>query len=184
MLYLISGASRAGKTIIAKKLSTQKDLSYFSLDWLIMGFTNGIPAYGIHDKLFPDEIAKRAWSFLKAMFENMLWSEIDYIIEGEALLPELVVDLLTEHPDEIRICFVGYTDVNVSKKMEEIKQFNSNNKDWLSDKSDEYIIDHVKNMVVHSLQMKKSCNENGIVYIDTSVNFADAIDNAITYLSE
>ena len=52
MLYLISGASRAGKTIIAKKSSTKKDLSYFSLDWLVMGFTKGIPAYGIHDKKY------------------------------------------------------------------------------------------------------------------------------------
>jgi adenylate kinase family enzyme len=42
MLYLISGASRAGKTLIAKRISEQVGIPYLSLDWLIMGFTNGI----------------------------------------------------------------------------------------------------------------------------------------------
>ena len=103
MLYLISGTSRAEKTMIAEKIAAQKSISYFSLDWLVMGFTNGIPEYGIHDLLFPDDIAKRSWSFLKAMLESMLWSEVDYIIEGEAMLPELVIELLQKHPSNIKI---------------------------------------------------------------------------------
>jgi hypothetical protein len=183
MLYLISGASRAGKTIVAERLSLQKGLSYFSLDWLIMGFTNGITEYGIHDKLFPDEIAERSWSFLKAMFESMIWGEVNYIIEGEALLPELIIELLKKYPTEIKICFLGFTDVSPAEKAETIKAFSHKNKDWLSDKSDAYIIDHVKNMIAHSIKIKKSCTENGIVYFDTSKNFPDAIDKALKYLS-
>ena len=184
MLYIISGTSRAGKTIIAKKLSIKKGISYFSLDWLVMGFTNGIREYGIHDKLFPDEIAVRSWSFFKAMFESMLWTDVDYIIEGEAILPELIIELLKKHPDQIKICFVGYTDVQIDKKVSDIKDFKSGEKDWLSDKSDEYIIDHVKNMIGHSIKIKKSCQENSIIYFDTSRNFIRTIEDAIKYLSE
>lgn len=184
MLYLISGASRAGKTIIAKKISVQNGISYFSLDWLVMGFTNGLREYGIHDKLFPDEIAEKSWSFLKAMLESMIWSEVDYIIEGEAILPELIIELLKKHPNQLKICFVGYTDVNINEKVKNVKGFSDKKKDWLSDKSDAYIIDHVKNMVAHSIKIKKSCNENNIVYFDTSSNFLDTLKEAITYLSE
>jgi hypothetical protein len=183
MLYLISGASRAGKTIIAKKLSAQKGISYFSLDWLVMGFTNGIPAYGIHDKLFPDEIAERAWSFLKAMFENMIWGEENYIIEGEAILPELVVELLKEHAGKVKVCFVGFTEVDLEEKVRDVKTFSDNKKDWLSDKSDAYIKDHVKNMIAHSVKIKKTCEENDVVYIDTSKDFIGAIEKATAYLS-
>ena len=68
-----------------------------SLDWLVMGFTNGAPHYGIHDKLFPNEIAEKFWRFLKAMCESMLWSEVDYVIEGEAILPVLMRELLDKH---------------------------------------------------------------------------------------
>lgn len=183
MLYLVSGASRAGKTIIAKKVSVQKGISYFSLDWLVMGFTNGIPEYGIHDMLFPDEIAERSWSFLKAMFESMIWSEINYIVEGEAILPELIIELLKKYPDKIKICFVGFTDVDLNEKVKDVKNFSCGENDWLSDKSDAYIMDHVKNMIVHSLKIKKSCKENSLKYVDTSKNFMDTIEHAVAYMS-
>lgn len=182
MLYIISGSSRAGKTMIAKKIAAQKGISYFSLDWLVMGFTNGIKEYGIHDKLFPDEIAERAWSFLRAMFESMIWGEENYIIEGEAILPELIIELLKKHPGKVKICFVGFTDVDVDEKVTDIKRYMVGKKDWLSDKSDEYIIDHVENMVAHSLQIKKSCEKNGLPYFDTSTNFMDKIDDVIHYM--
>ena len=116
MLYLVSGASRSGKTIIANKILEQKQIPYVSLDWLVMGFTNGIPEYGIHDRLLPNEIADKLWSFLKSMCESMLWLRGDYVIEGEAILPELVRELLDEYPDKIKVCFVGYTDVDIGKK--------------------------------------------------------------------
>ena len=182
MLYLISGASRAGKTIIAKRLSKEKGLSYFSIDWLVMGFTNGLSEYGIHDLLFPDEIAERAWNFLKAMFESMLWEEVDYIIEGEALLPELVVELFEKHPNQIKICFVGFTNIDIEKKVDDIKHFSESEKDWLTDKPDEYIKDHVQNMITHSLKIKQSCEEHNVAYFDTSTDFIGTIEQVIEYL--
>ena len=45
-----------------------------------MGFTYGIPEYGLHHMLFPDEIAERLWSFLRPMCENIMSSEDDFII--------------------------------------------------------------------------------------------------------
>ena len=182
MLYLISGASRAGKTLIAKRISKQKEISYLSLDWLIMGFTNGIPEYGIHDMLFPDDIAERLWCFLKAMLENMIYEDVNYIIEGEAILPELISDLLKKYPDKLKICFVGFTDVDVDKKVKEVKDFSVAQNDWLRDKSDEYITNHINNMIAHSVQIKKSCNESNIRYFDTSKKFPDAIEDALNYL--
>ncbi len=182
MLFLVSGASRAGKTIIAKKIAAQKGISYFSIDWLVMGFTNGIPEYGIHDLLFPDEIAERSWSFLKAMFESMIWSDVNYIIEGEAILPELIIELLKKHPNELKICFVGFTDVNLDEKVKDVKKFSDGKTDWLHDKPDEYIRDHVKNMIAHSIKIKKSCKKHTLTYFDTSKNFMNTIEQAIAYL--
>tara|TARA_R110000868_G_scaffold37111_10_gene131550 strand:+ start:37665 stop:38219 length:555 start_codon:yes stop_codon:yes gene_type:complete len=182
MLYIISGASRSGKTIIAKKISAQKGISFFSIDWLVMGFTNGIPEYGIHDLLFPDEIAKRSWNFLKAMLETILYNDVDYIIEGEAILPELIIELMEKHPKKINICFLGYTDVIIDEKVKDIKDFSDGKSDWLVDKSDAYIIDHINNMIRHSRIIEKSCISTGLPYFDTSENFTKTIIDAETYL--
>ena len=182
MLYLVSGTSRSGKTLIAEKLMEEKQIPYMSLDWLMMGFTNGMPQLGIHDKLFPDEIAKRLWSFFKAMCESMLYLEIDYIIEGEAMLPELIQELLDKYPDKIKICFVGYTDIDIDQKARDIKTYSTRRGDWLTKESDDYIYEHIDNMVTHSRKIKDGCEKYNMSYFDTSTNFMDAIENAKNYL--
>ena len=184
MLYIISGASRAGKTLIAKRLAAHKGIPYLSLDWIMMGFTNGIPEYGIHDKLFPDDIAQRLWSFLKAMLESMIRVETDCVIEGEAVLPELIIELRKEYPDHLRICFLGFTDVNVDEKLKEIRKFSKEKNDWLKDESDTYIKDHIKNMMAHSRMIKGACEKYALNYLDTSEKFMDTLDEAFAYLEE
>jgi len=182
MLYIISGSSRAGKTIVAKKISEQIGLPYFSIDWLVMGFGNGIPDYGIHHMLMPDVIAKHIWSFLRAMFEAIILNGESCVIDGEALLPELVIELLNKFPNDIKIVFLGYAEISLNDKVKQVKQYAQSNKDWISDKSDEYIRDHLKNMLPHGQEIKKSCKEYNIKYFDTSINFEITIEDIVEYM--
>ena len=182
MLYLVSGASRAGKTMIAKRILQKRQIPYMSLDWLVMGFTDGLPQYGIHDKLMPDVIAEKLWVFLKPICENMTWSGIDYVIEGEAILPELIQEVSHKHPDKIEICFVGYTDIDIDRKLMEIRKHNIGKGDWLIKEDDEYIYRHIENMIHHSRIIKESCERHNVRYIDTSVDFLASIEEATEYL--
>lgn len=182
MLYLVSGASRSGKTIIANTILKQRQIPYMSLDCLVMGFTNGIPEYGIHDKLFPNEIAEKIWSFLKAMCESMLWLDVDYVIEGEAILPELVRELLDEYPDQIKICFVGYTEIDVDAKVRDIRTYSDGKGDWLLNETDDHIYSHINNMVTYSRRIKSRCEKYDMRYFDTSADFTGAVEEATKYL--
>ena len=47
MLYLLGGASCAGKTTIAKHFLAEMGIPTFSLDYLMMGFARGLPALGV-----------------------------------------------------------------------------------------------------------------------------------------
>jgi hypothetical protein len=182
MLYLVSGASRSGKTMIAKKILRQKQIPYMSLDWLVMGFTNGLPQYGIHDKLMPDEIAEKMWSFVKPIFESMIWQGIDYVVEGEAILPELIHELLEKHPGDVKICFVGFTDIDVEQKLMDIRNHSVEERDWLTKEDDAYICSHIKNMVGHSRTIKDGCEQFNLRYFDTSVDFPGSINEATEFL--
>lgn len=184
MLYIISGTSRSGKTILAKKLMQQTGIPYVSLDWLVMGFTNGIPEYGIHDKLWPDEIAERFWPFLKAMCESMIWSGTDCIIEGEAVLPELIAELLKKHPDKIKICFVGYSHVNLKDKVKEVYAHSLGGKDWLTKEPEDYVEKHITNMIGYSQRIEQDCKAYGITYFDTSKKFTQVLNAAMAYLQK
>ena len=184
MIYIIAGASRSGKTLIAKQISQTKGIPYLSLDWLVMGFTNGIPEYGLHDLLMPDDIAKRLWHFLKAMCENMIWSEEDCIIEGEAVLPELIISLVKKHQSKLKVCFLGYTDIDVEEKVFLVKKHGGGKSDWLIDKEDAYIKNHIQNMIRFSQHIKTSCKANNLSYFDTSKEFESALKLVAQYIEE
>jgi 2-phosphoglycerate kinase len=184
MLYIIGGTSRSGKTTISRKILSSRNISYLSLDWLVMGFTNGIPEYGINDKLFPNEIAVSMWSFTKAMCETMIWQDVDYVIEGEAILPEHVSELMKNHPGQVKACYVGYTEIEIDQKVKDVKTFSEGPKDWLSNEPEEYIISHIRNMLKYSQYIKEQCDIYQIKYFDTSHHFMETLDEAIQFLTQ
>jgi hypothetical protein len=182
MLYLIGGTSRSGKSIISRKLLTEKGIPYFPLDSVVMGFTNGMPELGIHDKLFPDEIARRTWKFVKALCENLIYLGNDYGAEGEALLPEKARELANEHGDKIKACFLGYCETTPEQKVREIKTYKGDPDDWLVKESDAYIQDHVTNMIEYSKFIREECKTYQLHYFDVSRDFNLAVDKAFRYL--
>lgn len=182
MLYLIGGTSRSGKSIISIKLLTEKGIPYLPLDAIVMGFTNGIPEYGIHDKLLPNEIAKRMWTFTKALCETLIYHDNDYVVEGEALLPEHVRSLANEHGNKIRACFLGYCETTVDQKVQEIKTNKGDCDDWLVKESDAYISRHVMTMIDYSQFIRDECKIYQMHYFDVSHNFNRAVDEAVRYL--
>ena len=182
MLYLVSGASRSGKTLIARNILADKGIPYLSLDWLMMGFNDGIPEYGIHHLLWPNEIARKMGPFLQAMIESMLVDGMDYVIEGEAMLPELIAGWMNKHPNTIRAAFVGYTEIDVKDKVALVKAHSDGDDDWLTSESDEYIEDHIRNMIGYSKTIKHACEEYGLPFFDTSDDFPGTAIAATDYL--
>jgi len=182
MLFLVSGTSRSGKTLIAKKLLADKRIPYLSLDWLMMGFNDGIPEYGIHHLLWPNEIAEKMAPFLLGMIDSMLVDGMDYVIEGEAMLPQVVADLVEKHPDKIKAVFVGYTEIDVKDKVALVKEHADGENDWLTNESDEYIRDHIENMIAYSKRIKDGCKKHGLTYFDTSADFSGTIEAATDFL--
>lgn len=182
MLYLVGGTSRSGKTLIARKILADKGIPYLSLDWLMMGFNDGIPEHGIHHLLWPNEIAEKMAPFLRGMIDCMLVDEVDYVIEGEAMLPGFVAELIKANPDLVRAVFVGYTEITVSDKVALVKKHAASDNDWLTNESDKYIRDHIGNMIGYSGTIRKGCEEHGLSYIDTSADFSAAVEAATDLL--
>ena len=163
-------------------MQRQQQISYLSLDWIMMGFTKGMPEIGIHDKLWPDEIATRLQDFLAAMIDSMLWTDAHHVIEGEAILPAFVRTLLDKHPNDIRAAYLGYTNIEVAEKLYQTKKHSPDPSDWLLKEPDEYIRDHLGNMLAYSRKIKAECEQHNVKYFDTSVDFEASIDLATEYL--
>jgi 2-phosphoglycerate kinase len=181
MIYIISGASRSGKTIIAKETLEMYKIPYLSTDYLMMGFMHGVKEMEIHDKLWPDEIAQKLWRFLEPFIETMIYNDENYVLEGEAFLPELLKPLLDRHPNKIKICFIGYKDADTDKKVLNIKKYVDHN-DWLVKLGDTEIVSHVNNMIQYSNYLFEETKKYHMSYFDTSDSFTDSIEECIEFL--
>lgn len=184
MIYIISGASRSGKSIASRKLMDAIYTPYVPVDSLMMGFMNGVPSLGVHDKLWPHEIAGKIWPFLRACCENMISNHIDYIFEGEAFLPEKVRELMDKYPEQIKACFIGYSETEVSRKANEVKSHPNHKEDWLLNQSDDSINQHIQNMINYSIRIKAQCETTDIAYFDTSMTFEPIINEVIKFFTK
>lgn len=183
MIYIISGASRSGKTIVSKKLMNRISVPYMPVDSLMMGFMNAVPQLGIHDKLWPNEIAEKLWPFLMACIENMIFNEIDYIFEGEAFLPNNIAILSNKFPNKIKVCFLGYEEIKISSKVKDVKLFPNSDNDWLIGLGHDGIVNHITNMVEYSESIKNQCEKSGIQFFSQKSDFETYINKVVDSLS-
>jgi hypothetical protein len=181
MIYIVSGASRSGKTIVAKKMLKEMQVPYMSTDCVMMGFMHGVEKVNLHDKMWPDEIAVKIWGFLKHFILTLMHSEEDYLIEGEAFLPNLVKELMDAYPENLRVVFIGYSSANLTEKVKDVKKYASDH-DWLNKESNVFIEEHIKNMIAYAKNIKKECQKVGVTYLDVSKNFEASIEEVLSYL--
>lgn len=182
MIYIVSGASRSGKSIIAKRFLQRNQVPYMPLDSMMMGFMNGVPSMEIHDQLWPHEIAKKMWPFLEAMCENLLDNKIDYLFEGEAVWPQYIKEFADRHPGQVRICFLGFVDVDIPSKVSDVKRYPNHDGDWLVSQTEEEIRNHLENMKKYSVRIKEECLKFGVQYFDTSDDFENKMETVLSFL--
>ncbi len=80
MLYIVGGAARSGKSLIAHRFLQSAHIPYFSLDFLMMGVARGLPKSGVN----PDDpstiVGERLWPVVKPMCVNIIEVGVDYLL--------------------------------------------------------------------------------------------------------
>jgi hypothetical protein len=117
MIYLVGGAPRAGKTILAQQLSTTLKAGWVSTDVLmeLLRMTNPV---GIKMEWNADPgaiTANAAWFF--PYLERFMWGinslADQYVIEGVDFLPAQAAQLATQYP--IRAVFLGCSQMTLER---------------------------------------------------------------------
>ena len=107
---------------MAKKLMTKLGIPLLELDYLKMGFANGLPDFGIHPLQDEETLGDLLWPYVAGMVKAMVENGDDYIIEGCYVLPKHAHEVRTKYPAQVRACFLGYADMSPSDKLVEVQQ--------------------------------------------------------------
>ncbi|RKN76068.1 adenylate kinase [Paenibacillus ginsengarvi] len=183
MLYVIGGASRGGKTTAAKRLATEAEISYFSLDYLMMGIANGIPELGVYPTEGDLKTALRMWPIVDPLMTAMVENGIDYTIEGVQLVPRFVAEFERKHAGMVRSCFLGVAELDVEESAETMKRYSAQTEnDGLAELDGSELIVELKRIKTDSIRIKEECAAYRLAYYESSADFHKAIDSAIAYL--
>ena len=83
MLILLGGAPRAGKGMISRELVQKRGIALLSLDVLKMGLHRAVPSMGVDPNAHSREVGENMWPLVRAMAENALEADVDYVFEGD-----------------------------------------------------------------------------------------------------
>jgi hypothetical protein len=182
MLYILGGASRSGKSIIGRRFVSELNIPFFCLDFLITSL-HSVPSLGITHGQPSIEKAEKLWPLSKSMFGHLISEEPNYLIEGDAILPKQVNELSDTYGSQIKCCFVGYSEISVEQKLQEIRKFGGSKDDWTQKYNDEQMKKYIFDMIDYSRYLKAECRAYNLKYIDLSNNFESELENIFNFLS-
>jgi hypothetical protein len=184
MLYLLGGAARSGTSVIAKRFLIETGIPFFCLDYLMMGFANGLPEYGIHpedDELYIGELL---WPVIRPLAVALDEDGIDYLIEGAQLLPKHVGELCEQLNGHVRACFIGFADLDVMAKFHQMRKFGGGLDDWLREYDDHKVILEIERLKAFSENLRNECAKYGLKYFETSTDLEQTVGIVVRYLKE
>jgi len=180
MIYIISGISRSGKSTACSRLFDKIHVPYLPTDTIMMGVHNGFPSIGVNPETYSYEIAEKLWPLLKNMIICMIENEMDYIFEGEAFLAKDINELIKMYPNKIKACFIGYKNIDLDTKFQQIMKYSPKN-DWFINNPDDYIKKHLSNMINLSTRIFDEATKNNIKYFDSSLSFENTVNDVVEY---
>lgn len=183
MLYVVGGASRSGKTLLARRLLEEEKVPWFSLDALRVGLTKGLPTS--HFDLDRDDLeeARHLWPIVSEMLDSLLFYDVPYLVEGSCLRPPDVAELMSRRRDkEIRAVFLGFPGMTPEQKLADVANNRVGGNDWLTPLPDAETVIHVERGIRDSQTLRQQAAESQLPFIDTGADFAISLDRAIALL--
>ncbi len=85
MIYVLGGASRSGKTLLARRAVDEKRIPYFPLDALFGGLAGGAPQLGVTWNQAFIERGEKMWPIVKSTFGFLTFFLLNTIIKRSFL---------------------------------------------------------------------------------------------------
>ena len=177
MMYLIGGAPRTGKSLLAKKILERKKITNVSTDILVHMLKKTAPELGVKDESDLRLKSDKFYPFLFNFIKVAKYYSSGYVIEGDAFMPKDVIELSKEY--QIRACFLGYSKLSLETVL---KHVGDNN--WLSDLSEGEKSGLPDWIIRNSQMISEQCKTHGIAYFDLSKDFESEHERAYEYLTE
>ena len=184
MLYFLGGTPRSGKSTTARQFMSETGIPWFELDYLKMGIARGIPEFDLDPNRDDLVIAQQLWPVVKGVAMTYVENHENCLLEGAYLLPNNVIELKQMYGEEIRACFIGFTEIDTWKKVRELRDFGelTGSWEWCSQNDDE-AMRKVELLKQFSMHIKAECDKHKLTYFENSTDHQMVIEDVVRFLS-
>ncbi len=172
MLYLVGGASRSGKSILAETMCRGHGVPWFPLDALKMALHCGVPDFVVHPD--DDDLATgdKMWPLTETLLDHLVFEGRDYLVEGVNLRPAAVAAYIADTDTPVRACFLGYPDVDLDTKAAAVADYAGPPTDWLMRTGVANVRRYLAVSRDLSRTLRDDCAGVGLPFVDTGTDFA------------
>ncbi|MGL5507345.1 MAG: hypothetical protein ACRDB0_05520, partial [Paraclostridium sp.] len=165
MIFLISGSSHTGKTVLAQKLLEQYKYPYLSIDHLKMGLIrSGQTTLTTEDD---DKLTEYMWPIVREMIKTAIENKQNLIVEGCYIPYDFRNDFSSEYLKYIKHIFLIFSKNYIENNYDNI----IGNGSIIEKRLDYYYPKDL--MIEDNKKTLEECKKNRCKYIliDTSYNF-------------
>jgi hypothetical protein len=173
--FIISGAARAGKTTLAKRIQSEFKTNLIAGDAFMRAMEHSFPETGI---VMVGDFEKNIdihSKFATHLLNYYTYYGHGYVLDSVHVSPENSVKM-RELNGFTPTIFLGYAYADPIKKLKDIRHYDSKGNSWTSERSDEDLLAFIERQIQHSIKLKDACAYHNIPYIDTSENFEDGLE--------
>lgn len=174
---IIAGAARSGKTMMALKLG-QEGFVHYKMDSIKRGIDNNFwNGYKDDWKKVSPHMAYLIKTIIDENQSDIVRNKEFYCIDTCHIYPR---DIAKYNLKNTIIVFMGYCNIDVEDKMKNIRKYDVGT--WSSLKNDDDLKSDTLMDITYSKEAKKQCEELGIKFFDTSLNFEQTLYDIYKYI--
>lgn len=169
MVYILSGIAKAGKTLLSKEIKDRFGLSVFSTDYIMMMVHHGHKELELDVLASDSTVAHVIEPYVRGLIRTFVEMEQDYLVEGVHFNTPFAKELLTTYPDDIKMVYLGYKDITVKEKSEELYRYKETmDNPWIFYHPDGPVEQIVEYMIGECERIHNECNALDIPYFEVS----------------
>ena len=173
MIILLTGASHAGKTLLAQQYLEKYHYPYFSIDHLKMGLIRSG-----NTRLTPmsedDELTAYLWPIVREMIKTAIENDQHLIVEGCYIPFDWARDFESEYLEHIKYCCLVMSENYIRNHFEDIKKYANVIEKRLDDGDCT-----LENVLRDNKRMLEQAQKHGVKYVLIDSRYEVNIDGSL-----
>jgi hypothetical protein len=167
MIYILTGIAKSGKSLVVKEIQSKINIPIISTDQIMMDIHKQNVVDDLDIYASDRTVAHKLEPFITASITANIKEKKTVLYEGVHFKCPFARSLLNQYKSDIRILYLGYKDIDVKAKTEELYRYKHLiDNDWIFDHKGEAVEDIVAYMITESERVYQECLAYQLPYLE------------------